>query len=79
MIPMFKSNMFAPYPFLGTTRKNTINTKVYLFTYGWNFTDMRNFTLQHRRESFTLCTIAHTPAPAESTLPPPGFEPLHQK
>ena len=27
-------------------------------TYGWDLTDMHNFTLQHRRESFALCIIA---------------------
>ena len=31
---------------------------IYLFfTYGWNFTNTHNFTLQHRRESFALCII----------------------
>ena len=29
-----------------------------VFMYGWNFTDAHNFTLQHHRESFTLCVKA---------------------
>ena len=35
----------------------------YFFTYGWNFTDTHNFTLQHRRESCIIALLCGTYQP----------------